>query len=85
MEVMLKKFTNISKSPKKINIPDDDDVGTNLIQLQDLPNIQDFQKVTVDIKVVNITEPLTVTGGKVKQDVTVSDSTTTACLTLWNR
>ena len=84
MEVLLKKFTKISESPKKINIPDSTvDTAPPVIQLRQLSTLQAFQKVNVDVRVVHIHEPKIVTGGKKKQEVVVSDSTATAHLTLW--
>ena len=35
------------------------------------------------MKVIAINEPLNVSGGETKQDVTVADSTSTSRLTLW--
>ena len=85
LEILLKKFTEISKSPKKIDIPEQQVApdSPSIITLGQLHDIQDFQRVSVDIKVVDIHEPIQVTGGKCKQDMTVSDSTATARLTLW--
>ena len=85
LEILLKKFTDISKSPKKINIPEEDlDVNMpSVVKLSQLPQIQDFQRISLDIKVVYTEKPLEVTGGKRKQDVIISDDTGTARLTLW--
>ena len=83
MEIMLKKFTEITSSPKKIAIPEDVPSTPNVIKIIDLPSINNFQRVSVDIKVVAINEPLNVAGGKTKQDITVADDTSTARLTLW--
>lgn len=85
MEIMLKKFTDIAKSPKKITAPEEYvSIDTPmLISLDQLPDIQDFQRVSIDIKVAYLYEPLRVTGGKRKQDIVIADSSTTARLTLW--
>ena len=53
------------------------------IRLDDLPSIQQFQKITVTAKVVYVNPPVTVTGGKRKQDFILADTTATTRLTLW--
>ena len=83
MEVMLKKFTEITRSSKSIKIPEQVPDIPNVIELNELPKIFDFQRVSVYIKVISITKPLTVTGGKTKQDIIISDATATSRLTLW--
>ena len=84
MEVLLKKFTKISESPKKINIPDSTvDTAPPVIQLRNCQLCKFFKRSMYDVRVVHIHEPKIVTGGKKKQEVVVSDSTTTAHLTLW--
>ena len=83
LEIMLKKFTEITSSPKKISIPEEVPDTPSVIQLTDLPRITNFQRVSTNVKVIAINEPLNVSGGKTKQDITVADSTSTSRLTLW--
>lgn len=85
MEIILKKFTTIGKSPKKIDLPADEVTvdSPELITLDQLPDIQPFQRVSIDIKAVFVCEPLQVTGGKKKQDIIIADRYTTARLTIW--
>jgi len=40
-------------------------------------------RVSAHIRVVYINDPITVTGGKCKQDIVISVCITTACLTVW--
>lgn len=85
LEILLKRFTAIVDSPRDIAMSEAVEpppVSTS-IHLDDLPTTQEFQKITVDVKVVVVNEPVTVTGGKTKQDLVVADSTSTARLTLW--
>ena len=86
LEVMLKKFTDIQKSPKKITIPPDDGLSDDsavYITLGELNKVDEFQRVTVDVKVIYIGDPTEVSGGKIKQDVTVADCTDNSRLTIW--
>lgn len=39
----------------------------------------------MDVKVLDATEPMIVTGGKKKQEVTIGDQTGTAWVTLWEQ
>ena len=56
MQIMLEKFTEITSSTKKIAIPEDDPSTPNVIKIIDLPSINNFQRVSFDIKVVAINE-----------------------------
>ena len=83
---MLKKFTDIQKSPKKITIPPDDGLSDDSavhINLGELNKVDEFQRVTVDVKVIYISDPTEVSGGKMKQDITVADCTDNSRLTIW--
>ena len=83
---MLKKFTDIKKSPKKITIPPDDglsDDSTVYITLGELNEVDEFQRVTVYVKVIYIGDPTDVSWGKMKQDITVTHCMDNCCLTIW--
>lgn len=87
-EVMLKSTSRISESPKKIDIStitrdDDEPEASPTVTLDTLYKIQNFQRVTLNIKVITNNEPTYVTGGKRKQDVIVADHYGTAKLVLW--
>ncbi len=72
-------------SPKKITLLEDTEehpVDTDLAQI---PFITNFQKVAVHIKVLELAETMTVTGGKKKQEITIGDHTGTARVTLWEQ
>ena len=45
--------------------------------------MQEYDKVNVTIKVIDVNSPQTVGGGKNKQEVGIGDKTGTAKLTLW--
>jgi hypothetical protein len=86
MEVMLKTNTNITKSSKEIDTSNmNQDEASSIITLSQLLTTQNFQKVTVDIKVMNAKAPVYVTGEKLKQDIIIADETGTAKVTLWEK
>lgn len=61
-QVILK---NTTESPKKIQVPDHcSEEDLKVTDLSQLPYINNFQKVAVDVKVFDATEPMIVTGGK---------------------
>jgi hypothetical protein len=84
MEITLKKFTEIKNSPKKITIPDDPEQN-NIVRIEDLNTLSNFQRVTVNAKVINISKPTELDSGKVMPDITIADSTGTSCLTVWEK
>ena len=86
MEVMLKSNTQILQSDKIIDHSsiDSDDVNTPaFITLSELPTTQNFQRVSVTVKVIDCKSPCYVAGEKLKQDITIADETANAKLTVW--
>lgn len=53
------------------------------MDLKELQDMREFQRVSAKVKVAYLNEAVTVTGGSRKQDVVVADSSAWACLTLW--
>ena len=49
----------------------------------ELSQMQQFQKVNLEIRVIKVNPPVTLVGGKQKQEVVIADSTRTSKLTLW--
>ena len=86
MEILLKNTTKITESSKDIDTSreDSDDLPTSITLLQ-LSDIQLFQKITTSVKIIQVSDIVTVTGGKKKQDVTIADNTSTAKVTLWEQ
>ena len=72
------------ESSKEIDITSststDDCISTTLVEL---PSIQNFQKIIVDVKVLDAPIPSTVSSGKSKQDVVIADNTATSKVVLW--
>ena len=75
MEIMLKTSTSIIQSPKKFNISDPD-FGEHTIPLSELESKEEYERVSVKVKVIATTDP-------VMQEVLVADATSTAKCTLW--
>ena len=80
MEILLNSTTQIQQAEVTIN------TELNVPQDIDISNIYktvDFQKVSCTAKVLNTDEPVQVSGGKTKQDITISDSSGCIRLTVW--
>ena len=84
-EVMLKGGTHIKESPKKMDVPAlmvGMTITPRSITLGDLPQTENYEKVTVKIKVLEVKEAVHL-ADKLKQDVLIADHTATAKVSLW--
>jgi len=71
---MLKTSTLIKQSPKKLDVASlmaDIAIASKTVTLSSLESLDDFQKVTVNIKIVELLKDKTQVGGRV--DVSVAD------------
>ena len=84
MEIMLKGSTTLTNSPKKFHIPPAElqESGPLKINLDSLSSVNVCERVTVDIKVICVSDPIIV-AEKNKQDVTVADQSSSVTVTLW--
>ena len=82
MEVVLSSSTKVAMSPQSVvsSHGTDDEIAISLDQLQVL---NDFQKVTVTVKVLQADNKVEVKPNLFKQDLCISDATATVQLTLW--
>jgi hypothetical protein len=80
---VLKGYTQIELSNTKFDLSEVATIGSDTILLSSLPKKTEFDKVTCRIKVVRVSSPESVGKGKMKQDVSISDATANACLTIW--
>ena len=74
--MMLKTSTIIKESPKKLDVASlmaDIATASKTVTLSSLESLDVFQKVTVNIKVVELKDETQV-GGRVKRDVSVADA-----------
>ncbi len=77
-ELMLKSGTGIAQSPKKLDVSAlMQEMAPAAIELGQVPTVELFQKVTVNVKVLGVKDVETV-GDKRKQDIIVGDSSGTA-------
>ena len=87
MEVIMNKYTDVVKSPSKFDfvpVPQDQQVcdEVTLDKLQDLNN---YQRVTVSVKVVSETAVIELQNGLTKQEYVVGDTTATGTVTVWEK
>lgn len=83
MEVVVTTSTTIGDSPRKYPSVATPTTASQSITLDKLQNLQNFQRVTVVIKVLRADPKMEVKPGLFKQDLCVSDATGTARLTVW--
>ena len=54
-----------------------------MVTLKDVATLSIFQRVVCDIKVLKVNDSEEVSGGKIKQDILIGDTTGTLRLTVW--
>ena len=82
-EVVLKGYTEIEQSAVHFQVENLDTLGSKCIPLSELPSKKEYDRVTVKVKVIDVHDPEKVGKNKRKQDVSISDATGVATLTLW--
>ena len=83
--MMLKTSTLIKQSPKKLDVASlmaDIATASKTVTLLSIQSLDDFQKVTVNNKVVELKDEMQV-GGRVKWDVFVADESGVAQVSVW--
>ena len=81
LELHMHKNTEVLKSPTKLDASAiTSNSSSDLITLDELPKLDQYQTVSVNLKVINIKSE---EEGLVKQDCVVGDPTGTARITLW--
>ena len=85
MEIMFKGTTKLKPSPKKFDISTFHfgDEGPAEINLAQLHSFKDYDRITVNIKVLSSTDSIDVSGGRKKQEVKVADKSEVCMVTLW--
>ena len=79
--MLVTKHTQLEKTDRVFTITDEERKSSadgTVIKLEDLQTLVSFQRVTCDVKVVQVDEAMEVAGGKRKQDFLVGDDTGTA-------
>ena len=85
LEIIVKKSTQLLQSPSKFDIPDSMfEVGDNqLVTVQEISKLPNYQRVSVRIKVVAENNPVRVKKGLTKQEYAIADSTACCKITTW--
>ena len=83
LEVILRSSSRVTPSPKKFRVADLSALSNPEIQLKALPDKNAYDKVSITAKILHLEDPVKVSGGLSKQDVTIADATAAARLTLW--
>ena len=83
LEVIMKTHSVVNTSPKQFEVKDISTIGSSEITLDNLAHMSNFDKVSFSAKVIHVNNPIHVSGGKIKQDVTVADPHGSVRLTVW--
>ena len=83
LEVLLKSSSRMAPSPQKFKISDIAAIATSELKLEALGSRNTYDKVCLSAKVLRVQDPEKVSGGIMKQDITIADVTSAARLTLW--
>ena len=81
----MKGSTQIKQSPKKLDVASlmaDIAPASKAVTLSALETLDEFEKVTVDVKVVELKDETEV-GGRAERDVSVADGSGTAWVSVW--
>ena len=81
MEVVLKQATAVQCSPREMSASN----SANVVALNDLSSLPDYNLVTVVIKVLKVYQKVEVKPGLIKQDITIANAEGIAKLTLWQK
>ena len=84
LEILIGKDSRVDVSDRDFDISDIPNAKYGkTISLDQLPDLDQFQRVSVTVKALRVDDPQQIPSGKMKQDVLVGDSTGTTRLTLW--
>ncbi len=84
-EIILKKFTEIRSLEKKFyeGLINSKIISPETVAVASIYDKGEFTRISVDAKVIFVHDPIQVASGKIKQDITIADSTGTTRLVLW--
>ena len=81
MELLLKGSTAINVSPRKIVFPSSS--VEKVMMLEEIQQSTEYDKVTLEAKVVEVSEAVTVATGKRMQEILIADANASMKCTLW--
>ena len=84
-QVVIQKNTSIEKSlcDTTYYIEEPKTLGSPMTYLSDIGDYCEYDRVTVQIKVIKLNDSQLVSTGKTKQEIDIADSTLSTSLTLW--
>lgn len=82
-QIIIKLYTSVEKSSVNYHITDPKTLGSPMITLSDLDNKAEYDRVTLQAKVITVNNLQVVSTGKTKQDVDIADNNTSSTITLW--
>ena len=71
LELLVDKCTEVVESNRSINVSTEQ---KKVYRIREVKELASFQVVTVEVKVLNVEDAVEVSGGKKKQDVSISDA-----------
>ncbi len=83
LDIVLKSSSRVEGSPNRFSVGDISKIVSPEITLDRLAAKNIYDRVSFDAKVIHIEDPVKVSGGITKQDVTIADSTFAAKISLW--
>lgn len=83
-QVVIKSFTAIEKAKDTTcTITTPDILGSPRLHIDQLYTLNDYDRMTLEIKAIQVSGTITVPTGKTKQDVIVAEQTGSTTITLW--
>ena len=67
LEVVMKTHTKVEQSDVKFNISDPKTLGSPIINLNELDTLKEYDRATVKVTALKISDPQTVSTGKIKK------------------
>lgn len=84
LEVHMRNSTDVQRSPNKVDVASIvANLPTDLVTLDQIPSLANFQRVTVKIKVITIKEEEEVKKNLFKQECIIGDATATTKICMW--
>ena len=79
----MRGYTKFENSEMKFDPSKISSIGNTIVNLSNLPTMEEYNRITVRAQVIKINDPEKVGKGLTKQDLTIADATEAAILTLW--
>ena len=85
-QVIVKSYTDIREAQDTtFHVSDPNTLASPILPINEIDTLQEYDRVTIRVTVVRISDPQLLSNGKQKQDVVVADDTAAITLTLWEK